>query len=147
MQLGGLVADEVPQVVEPPLGIVRCPLVQLALDVEYPLPRLFEAQGWSAGVHRRPPPIPTCRVFAAALPHAAGSPGLGEYYGGSATPRRQQRTVRLPRPRRNEGPAGTAGALPTFTIHRSAGSASSYTPVASPPGNRYTPHGLARPIS
>jgi hypothetical protein len=37
--------------------------------------------------------------------------------------------------------------LPTFTINRSAGSASSYTPVASPRGNRNTPHGLARPIS
>ena len=28
-----------------------------------------------------------------------------------------------------EGPAGTAGMLPTFTLNRSAGSASSYTPV------------------
>ena len=30
--------------------------------------------------------------------------------------------------------AGTAGALPTFAVNRSAGSASSYTPVASPRG-------------
>ena len=35
-----------------------------------------------------------------------------DYYGSSATPRRQQRTVRLPR---TSGSAGTAGVLPTFT--------------------------------
>jgi hypothetical protein len=38
-----------------------------------------------------------------------------DYYESSATPRRQQRTVRLPRP---EQSAGTAGTLPTFTIDR-----------------------------
>ena len=36
-----------------------------------------------------------------------------DYYESSATPRRQQRTVRLPRT--PKGSAGTAGALPTFT--------------------------------
>ena len=40
-----------------------------------------------------------------------------DYYESSATPRRQQRTVRLPQA---EGLAGTAGALPTFT-HRPVG--------------------------
>jgi hypothetical protein len=52
-------------------------------------------------------------------------------------------TAPLPRPGGNsgrcacpdpEGPAGTAGTLPTFTMIRSAGSAPSYTPVASPRG-------------
>jgi hypothetical protein len=37
-----------------------------------------------------------------------------DYYGSSATPRRQQRTVRLPRAHQ-PGSAGTARALPTFT--------------------------------
>ena len=37
-----------------------------------------------------------------------------DYYGPSATPRRQQRTVRLPRTHQ-PGSAGTAGTLPTFT--------------------------------
>jgi hypothetical protein len=37
-----------------------------------------------------------------------------DYYGSSATPRRQQRTVRLPRAHQ-PGSAGTAGTLPTFT--------------------------------
>jgi hypothetical protein len=41
-----------------------------------------------------------------------------DYYGSSATPRRQQRTVRLPQT--PKGSAGTAGALPTFT-HRPLG--------------------------
>jgi hypothetical protein len=36
-----------------------------------------------------------------------------DYYGSSATPRRQQRTVRLPQTAK--GSAGTAGTLPTFT--------------------------------
>jgi hypothetical protein len=53
-----------------------------------------------------------------------------DYYESSATPRRQQRTVRLPRT--PKGSAGTAGTLPTFTINRSAGSAPSSTPGASP---------------
>jgi len=45
------------------------------------------------------------------------------------------------------GPAGADGVLPTFTINRSAGSTSSYTPVASPRGNRNAPRSLTRPIS
>src|SRR5260370_22655656 len=53
-----------------------------------------------------------------------------DYYASSATPRRQQRTVRLPQTP-TAGSAGTAGTLPTFTTDRSAGSVSSYTPGVS----------------
>ena len=42
-----------------------------------------------------------------------------DYYGSSATPRRQQRTVRLPQTP-TAGSAGTAGTLPTFT-HQPSG--------------------------
>jgi hypothetical protein len=59
-----------------------------------------------------------CRAF----------PG-SDYYGSSATPPRQQRTVRLPPP--NNGLAGTAGTFPTFTTDQSAGSAPSSTPEVS----------------
>jgi hypothetical protein len=60
------------------LRLASCdPLVQLALEVKYPPLRLVEAQGRRAGVHRRPPSIRACCSFAAALPHVAGSPGLG----------------------------------------------------------------------
>jgi hypothetical protein len=37
---------------------------------------------------------------------------------------------------------GDTRALPTFTDHRLAGAVPSYTPAASPWGNRSTPHGL-----
>jgi hypothetical protein len=66
-----------------------------------------------------------------------------DYYGSSATPRRQQRTVRLPQTPR--GSAGTAGALPTFTIDRSAGSAPSYTPGVSSRATATPERDLARP--
>ena len=59
-----------------------------------------------------------CRAF----------PG-SDYYGPSATPRRQQRTVRLPQTPKSL--AGTAGTLPTFTTDQSAGSAPSSTPEVS----------------
>ena len=52
-----------------------------------------------------------------------------DYYGSSATPRWQQRTVRLPEP--NNGSAGTPGTFPTFTTDQSAGSAPSSTPEVS----------------
>ena len=59
-----------------------------------------------------------CRAF----------PGA-DYYGSSATPRRQQRTVRLPQTPKSL--AGTAGTFPTFTTDQSAGSAPSSTPEVS----------------
>ena len=70
-------ADQVPQIAEPALGIVRCPHVQLALVVEYPLLRLIDAGQRRAGVHRRPPPIQPCRVLTGPLRHVAGFPDLG----------------------------------------------------------------------
>ena len=73
----GRVADQVPQIAEPALGIVRCPHVQLALVVEYPLLRLIDAGQRRAGVHRRPPPIQPCRVLTGPLRHVAGFPDLG----------------------------------------------------------------------
>jgi hypothetical protein len=76
-QQRGRVADQVPQIAEPALGIRRCPLVQLALEVKYPLLRLIEARQRRTGVHRRPPSLRTRRASAAALPHVPGSPRLG----------------------------------------------------------------------
>lgn len=37
---------------------------------------------------------------------------------------------------------GDTGWVPTFTMNRLAGAASSFTPAASPWGNRSPPHGL-----
>ena len=66
----------------------------------------------------------------AALPPSLVARDCHDYYGSSATSRRQQRTVRLPRTL--AGSAGTAGTLPTFT-HMPVGRAgASCTPGASP---------------
>jgi hypothetical protein len=62
----------------------RCPLVQLALEVEYPLLRLIGAGQRSASVHRRAPPIQSCRVLTGPLRPVDGFPVL---LGGSLLPR------------------------------------------------------------
>jgi hypothetical protein len=51
----GRVTDEVMEVVKPPVGIIRCPLVQLALNLEYPSLRHLWHRPQRAGIHRRPP--------------------------------------------------------------------------------------------
>src|SRR5512134_3136472 len=66
------------EVREPPILIVLRPLVQLALDPEYPLlghPRLGQRR---AAIQRRPPRLPDgCRKPAASLRHVDGFPALG----------------------------------------------------------------------
>ena len=92
-----------------------CPPVQLALNVEYPPCNSSGAPVFTGGL------LPSNRAACSLDPFAlwtAFPPSLvarhcHDYYGSSATPRRQQRTVRLPRT--PKGSAGTAGTLPTFT--------------------------------
>ena len=95
--------------------------MQLALSVKYPLP----VMGSSAPVFTSdllPSNRAACSLdpFAlwAAFPPSLVARDCHDYYGSSATPRRQQRTVRLPQTAK--GSAGTAGTLPTFT-HRPVG--------------------------
>ncbi|MBW3591536.1 MAG: hypothetical protein KY393_06790 [Actinobacteria bacterium] len=45
-------------------------------------------------------------------------------------------------PAGGEGEGGDAGTVPTFTVNRSAGLVPSFTPAASPRGNRGPPRGL-----
>jgi hypothetical protein len=67
-----------------------------------------------------------------------------DYYGSSATPRRQQRTVRLPRTHQ-PGSAGTAGTLPAFT-HMPVGMVGAQLyPGGIATRYRNTTRGLARP--
>src|SRR5215216_5236913 len=74
----GRVADEVVEVVEPPLLIVFCPLVQLALDPEYPRLGRFRPGPRRGAIQRRPPRLPgECCKSAASLRHVAGFPDLG----------------------------------------------------------------------
>ena len=92
------------------------PLAQLPSSVKYPLP----SSGSSAPVFTGDL-LPSDRAagsldpFAlqAAFPPSLVARDCHDYYGSSATPRRPQRTVRLPRTLK--GSAGTAGTLPTFT--------------------------------
>jgi hypothetical protein len=68
-----------------------------------------------------------------------------DYYGSSATSRRQQRTVRLPRAHQ-PGSAGTAGTFPTFT-HMPVGRVGAQLyPGGIAAGYRNTARGLDRPI-
>jgi hypothetical protein len=56
-QEGG-VTDEVVEVIEPAIGVVGCPSVQLGLDPQYPRLGLLGRRPQCAGVHRRPPGLP-----------------------------------------------------------------------------------------
>ena len=51
-------SDEVVEVLEPPVLIVDGPLVQLALDSEYPLLRRTRRRPRPAAIQRRPPRVP-----------------------------------------------------------------------------------------
>ena len=100
---------------EPALGIRRCPLVQLALEVKYPPLRHLDARERRARIPPTHHAAHSLDPFAlwAAFPPSLVARDCHDYYESSATPRRQQRTVRLPQT--PEGSAGTAGTLPTFT--------------------------------
>ena len=74
----GRVTDEVVEVAEPPLLIVFRPLVQLALDPEYPRVGRFRPEPRRGAIQRRPPRLPDeCCKSAASLRHVAGFPDLG----------------------------------------------------------------------
>ncbi len=61
-----------------------CPLVQLALDVKYPLLRHLDAGQRRASIHRRPPSIQLCWVLTGPLGPVDGFPALP---GGALLPR------------------------------------------------------------
>src|SRR5215212_11934642 len=66
------------EVGEPPVLIVFCPLVQLALDSEYPLLGQLRPRPRRSAIQRRPSRLPDQRCkSAASLRHAAGFPDLG----------------------------------------------------------------------
>ena len=63
---------------------LRCPLVQLALEVKYPPVRHLDARERRAGIHQRPPSDQPCRVLTGPLRPADGFPALP---GGALLPR------------------------------------------------------------
>ena len=127
------VMDKVVQVIEPTLGIVGRPSVQLGLDPQYPRLGLVEARPRRAGIHRRPPglpvpalptrcrPSPCDRLSRSRTTTAAPSPP-------SAIGRRRA----CPPPTWPAGGEGDPGRVPAFTMHRLAGAVPSCSPAASP---------------
>jgi hypothetical protein len=113
------------QVIEPAVLVILCPLVQLALDPEYPLlgrlgstsstslfnDDLLAFQAHSANL------LPPFAMWTALPP--------SDYYGGSAPPGAISRRRACP-PARGRG--GQHRTVPTFTVDRSAGSATSFSP-------------------
>jgi hypothetical protein len=99
--------------------------VQLALDPEYPLLSHLRPGQRRVAIQRRPPRLPDgCRKPAAFLRHVDGSPARGLL--------RRLRPIALPSA--DDGPAHPPAArgrhrmVPTFTVDRSAGSATSFSP-------------------
>ena len=124
------------------------PPVPLALNVKYPLP----VSGNGAPVFTGdllPSDVAACSLDPFALWTALPSSLVGrdshDYYGSSATPRRQQRTVRLPQT--PQGSAGTAGALPTFTHMPIGRVGAQLYPGGIATRHRNTVRGLGRPSS
>ena len=74
----GRVTDYVVEVEEPPVLIVFCPPVQLALDPEYPRLGRLRPGPRRGAIQRRPPRLPDgCCKSAASLRHVPGFPRLG----------------------------------------------------------------------
>jgi hypothetical protein len=104
----GRVTDEVVEVGEPPLPIVSCPPVQLALDPEYPRLSHVGLRPRRGAIQRPPPRLPDGRrKSAASLRHATGFPDLGLHLpvslagprpSGSTGPSRRCRGCSRPRP-------------------------------------------------
>jgi hypothetical protein len=126
------VADEVEEIAEAFLPLLGCPAVQLGLPSQYPLLRLLGVERCER-IHARPPErlltLPSC---CPPSPCAGLSPAR-------TTTRTPSRPGCVTRPRalpgRHQQP-GASGALPTFTVIRSTGSAVGSTPAAHPRSNR-----------
>jgi hypothetical protein len=108
--------------------------VRLALSVKYPLHSCSGAPMFIGDLLPSSRAACSLDAFAlwAALPPSPVGRDCHDYYGSSAAPRRQRRTVRLPHTL--AGSAGTAGALATFT----------HTPVGRIGAQLY-PGGIAAP--
>jgi hypothetical protein len=94
-QQGGLVADQVEHVGEPPARVASCPSVQLALVIEYPTLRPVQGRlVQNTAVQRLSSPLALLITLPPFPMHAAFL--RSEYYGGSATTRCPQWASHLP---------------------------------------------------
>jgi hypothetical protein len=107
--------------------------VQLRLDLQYPSPRHIGGGLQLAGIHQRPPGIPASPLRTCWLP----SPCTCLSHARTTTeppphPAAHSRQRACPPPDRLPGGQGGRGWFPRSPKHRSARSALSYTPAASP---------------
>jgi hypothetical protein len=119
---------------------------RLTSDMEYPLRSSNDAPVFTGDLLQSDRAACSLDPFAlrTALPPSPVARYCHDYYGSSATSRRQQRTVRLPR---TQGSAGTAGTLPTFT-HTPVGRVGAQLyPGDIAARHRNTVRGLTRPTS
>ena len=129
----GRITDEVVEVIEPTIGGVGGPLVQLGLDLQYPPPGRFRLRPRCVGVHRRPPGIPVPRLRSCCPPSPCGR--LSRPRTTTRTPSHPGANGRrraCPPPTWTVGGEGNPRMVPTFTTDRSTGSVPSSSPAASP---------------
>jgi len=84
----GRIAHEVVEVIEATVGVVDGPLMQLRLNVQYPLLRLVEARPRRIGVHRCPPGIPARGLRTRCPPSPCGRFSRPRTTTGAPSPRR-----------------------------------------------------------
>jgi hypothetical protein len=127
------VVDQVPQIIEPTTRVVDRPLVQLGLDLQYPLPGRFRVWPRRVGIHRRPSDLPLPELRTRCPPSPCGQ---------LSWPPTTTRTPPHPKVigRRRACPSaihviareGDPEVVPTFTADRSTGEVPSFSPAASP---------------
>jgi hypothetical protein len=129
------VADEVVEVVEPTIGVVGGPSVQLGLDLRYPTPGQHAVPVCvrSVGVHRRPRSLPVPQLRTRCPPSPCGR--LSRPRTTTGTPPHLEAVSRrrtCPPPTWPAGGEGDPEMVPTFTADRSTGVVPSSSPAAWP---------------
>src|SRR5487761_1317094 len=131
-QEGG-VRDEVVEVVEPTIGIVGSPLVQLGLDLQYPRFGLGGCRPRSVGIHRRSPDIPIPNLRTRCPPSPCNR--LSRSRTTTRTPPRHEaiwRTTLLPTTDLAGRPEGNPIMVPAFAVCRLTDEVPHFSPAASP---------------
>ncbi len=134
------------------MRVVGRPLVQLALDPQYPRLGFDQRRPRCVGVHRRPPGIPHRSLRIRCPPSPCGR--LSRPRTTTRAPPHPgliSRRRTCPPPPWLGGGEGDPEMVPTFTMHRSTGEVPSFAPAASPHLRRrpsvWPPHRHSEPAS
>jgi hypothetical protein len=122
------VTHQVEQIIKPATAVGDRPAVQFVLNPPYRQVRRRSGRLGGAGIHRRVFGHDSHSIapLAAALPHAAGSPGLGVLRRLRPTSTLRQATRLSPHAR-----GSVILVVPAFTVARSTGEAPGFAPAAS----------------